>query len=668
MRSLRIRLALLIILAVLTVYTLAVGIVFHEARQAALSANAQRLTDMRDTLKIRIEERFRQAEDDLALTASGLTAMNAVQEFEEAAYLLNPSLDKAAQILRETYISKNPRPPGDSLYSQIHARRHPFFYSLAKKKGLADILISEPVKGFILYSAGKDDLFGRSALEEPLKNAAVGSSFELAVKDGAARPAWVISHEENERAYSAFISAPIKSRDTIIGVLTFRVDDSLVSGILRRFATVNEGFSASMVAGDREFATSGDVIKKPSGEDTVLSASSPLVINGVESALFVETKKEDALAALEELKANIVFGAGVALLAAVLIFYAVSSPIFPKLDELTRAMKTVSKEGTGSVSLAARGSNELSALFAAFDDLRRKTADREHELETKAASLMRYIDNIEKSEAPKKPEPSGKEKLFELQAKESARLAELARARKKEADRLAKELEEARRRLEEMESSRKRFGAMAESELERAGNILNRLASAMSKGAVSGDLIKNARQELEKIRSGLEALPSKPIRASGYILSAPEYIDLVGLADQAVNTARPVAESKGLKLTFESASGEITARGDRKGLGAAMRIMIESAINSFTEGGRLEVSVSASGRMARFELKIFIKGISADSGEGIEHGKESDTLRAIIEAHGGRIIADSEGAKRSYSFEIPTARRPAQGTLPGFDV
>jgi len=150
---------------------------------------------------------------------------------------------------------------------------------------------------------------------------------------------------------------------------------------------------------------------------------------------------------------------------------------------------------------------------------------------------------------------------------------------------------------------------------------------------------------------------------SGRLMLNLDTIDLVELSEQAVLEMQARAEQKGVYVSCH-ADEHVEIQGDRRRLLQLLDNLLSNAVKFTPDGGTVEIRVERTADGATMEV--------LDSGVGIEPGEESRVfdrfyrtpgaikaqvqgtglglfiVRAVVEAHGGRITA---------------ARRPAGGTV-----
>ena len=146
-------------------------------------------------------------------------------------------------------------------------------------------------------------------------------------------------------------------------------------------------------------------------------------------------------------------------------------------------------------------------------------------------------------------------------------------------------------------------------------------------------------------------------------------VDLAALAAESVETARPLAEEKGVTLTLATSPLPLLA-GDRARLAQLLDNLVSNAIKFTPEGGRVDVRASASNGNAILEVRDTGMGIAAEEQEHIferffrtsratEQAIQGTGLglaisKAIVHAHGGAItLASSEGEGATFKVAIP---------------
>jgi signal transduction histidine kinase len=146
-----------------------------------------------------------------------------------------------------------------------------------------------------------------------------------------------------------------------------------------------------------------------------------------------------------------------------------------------------------------------------------------------------------------------------------------------------------------------------------------------------------------------------------------ELIDLVELADDAVESLQPAASAAGITITLRAAEA-VHVHGSAAGLARALRNLIDNGVRHTPPGSAVNVEVTARpdavvrvtdqgpGFPPDFRTRAFERFTRADASRTRTSGGAGLGLaiaRGLVEAHGGRIwIEDS--VHTSVAFSVPT--------------
>jgi signal transduction histidine kinase len=158
---------------------------------------------------------------------------------------------------------------------------------------------------------------------------------------------------------------------------------------------------------------------------------------------------------------------------------------------------------------------------------------------------------------------------------------------------------------------------------------------------------------------------SRMTNGSISLLRSPH--DLRELAARAERMLRPLAEARGLSLEVIVPDTPVAVHADGDRVLQVMSNLVGNAIKFSLAGGRVSVRVEAANGVARVTVRDTGIGIAASE---LEHvfdpfrqvgdadrrgvGLGLPIARGIVEAHGGRISADSEpGVGSAFTFTLP---------------
>jgi signal transduction histidine kinase len=159
---------------------------------------------------------------------------------------------------------------------------------------------------------------------------------------------------------------------------------------------------------------------------------------------------------------------------------------------------------------------------------------------------------------------------------------------------------------------------------------------------------------------------------SGKVTYAKETLDMRELVDSVVPDLKSAADAKGLALTVTAEGDDFAFSGDRMQLTNAVKNLIDNSIK-YTPSGSVEVSLTRADDKVRLTIADTGVGITPEDMQNLftegGHGKESTKINVdstgfglyivknIVEAHHGRVWAESEGAGKGSRFimELPVS-------------
>jgi signal transduction histidine kinase len=142
-------------------------------------------------------------------------------------------------------------------------------------------------------------------------------------------------------------------------------------------------------------------------------------------------------------------------------------------------------------------------------------------------------------------------------------------------------------------------------------------------------------------------------------------IDMIELAKNAYELFSPVAEDKGIEMTFTAPEKQLFSTGNEQRLQRSIANILDNAIKFTPNGGKVTLDIFENNEEIHIELSDTGVGISSENISHIfdrfyrEEKSRSETgnglglslAHSIIHAHGGKIFVSSEKSKGS-SFTI----------------
>jgi PAS domain S-box-containing protein len=246
---------------------------------------------------------------------------------------------------------------------------------------------------------------------------------------------------------------------------------------------------------------------------------------------------------------------------------------------------------------------------------------------------------------------------------------------------LLHELEDQNERLRELDRLKDEFVALVSHELRTPLTSIRGYLELVLDGE-AGDLTDDQRQFLgvvERNAHRLLALVGDLLFLAqvdaGKLSLEMGAVDLASIAAETVETARPLAEEKGVTLTLASSPLPLLA-GDRIRLAQLLDNLVSNGIKFTPSGGRVDVRVRGEQATAVVEVRDTGMGIPADEQEHLfdrffRTSKATEQAipgtglglaisKAIVHAHGGQIaVASDESQGTSFRVALPIRQAEA---------
>jgi two-component system CheB/CheR fusion protein len=163
----------------------------------------------------------------------------------------------------------------------------------------------------------------------------------------------------------------------------------------------------------------------------------------------------------------------------------------------------------------------------------------------------------------------------------------------------------------------------------------------------------------------------------GKISLNQETVSLPAIIDNAVETVRTDAATKGVEIRLQAIDQMLLVEGDRLRLQQIAWNILNNAVKFTPSGGRIEIALNKEGEQAAFVVTDTGQGIDpsflphvfemfrqADGSNIRRHGGMGIGLalvRQLVQLHGGTISAESEGPNRGsrFSVRLPLLRETA---------
>jgi two-component system sensor histidine kinase BaeS len=246
----------------------------------------------------------------------------------------------------------------------------------------------------------------------------------------------------------------------------------------------------------------------------------------------------------------------------------------------------------------------------------------------------------------------------------SARVPEAGSA---ESRLLARSFNQMSARLEATDAQRRSLMADVSHELRTPLAVIQGQLEAIRDGVYPPDPehVEPALHQVAVLERLVEDLRTLALSESGSLRLVREPVDLGALVTEVVESFRATAEASGVRLSTHAATDLPRAWLDPARIGSVVRNLVANALRYTPAGGSVDATVAVAGDSLEVRVHDTGRGIdptllptvferfsrAPDSGGS---GLGLAIARALVEAHGGSIVAQSEpGAGTSMTVRLP---------------
>ena len=264
--------------------------------------------------------------------------------------------------------------------------------------------------------------------------------------------------------------------------------------------------------------------------------------------------------------------------------------------------------------------------------------------------------------------------------RELERLLESERRSRREAEEARREAEGARREAEEASRLKDEFLATLSHELRTPLTAILGWAHMLSTGHITGDdangvyetIERNARAQAQLVDDLLDV--SRII--TGKLRLDVRAVDPATFIDSAIESVRPAAEGKGVRLRKAFEAGTVSITGDPVRLQQVVWNLLTNAIKFTPPGGSIEIGLARAGENVELVVRdtgggiapeflphVFDRFRQADGRITRRHGGLGlglSIVRHLVELHGGTVSAESEGEGHGATFTVSLPSAPTR--------
>jgi len=537
--------------------------------------------------------------------------------------------------------------PDNTTYSRLHHKYHPIIRSFLEKFEYYDIFLAEPETGHIVYAVLKEVDYTTSLLTGPYSNTNFARAFKSALSATDKDYVALVDFEQYEPSYNfpaSFIASPIYDGNEKVGVLLFQVPVDKINNIMtssQRWADVGLGASGEsyLVASDytlrndsrlliddevdyfqtlkdgdfsdelidnikaagtsilfqpvRTKGTAAAIGAKATGFDIfpdyrnvpVLSAYTPVEIEGLEWVLMAEMDEAEAFAAVYTLRNIVVIIAVVIAALVVFIAIAVSRSFTNPIHELMMGM-TALGEGDLTAAVKVETRDEFGTMSNSFNEASGKLRDVLRQI----LSSSGQVENV------------------------STQISSAS-------EQLAAGAEEQQSQLSEVATTMEEMSAMI---LEASKNANETRQNAQHAGTIASQ----GRDVISKTVSGFETVVNTVEQAAKQIQELSKHSEEIGNVIQVIDDIADQTNLLALNASIEAARAGEAGHGFSV-VADEVRKLAERTVNATGEIGKMIESIQGDIQDAVSSMEV----IQSQSRDGLDLVGQSDrSLQEISEA------------------------------------
>lgn len=239
-----------------------------------------------------------------------------------------------------------------------------------------------------------------------------------------------------------------------------------------------------------------------------------------------------------------------------------------------------------------------------------------------------------------------------------------------------------RDRADDAVKSRDDFLALVSHDIRNLlGGLAMSAASLLSIKGEAGPVVRREAERIQRYTARMNRLVGDLLDLAsieaGRLAVVPSRHDAIELLRETQDVFQPIATTKGISIRTEVKAGTLLARYDHERILQVLANLVGNAIKFTPPGGRVDLAVEPIASEIRFMVSDTGCGIASDERGAIfekfwQTTRERSSLgiglyisRCIVEAHGGRIWAESQLGKGStFYFTLPPASAASPESSP----
>lgn len=343
--------------------------------KAAIKASENKLEAITQARFQAVNDYLASIEQDMRALSQSDYVRQALNDFRGGWAMLQGD---RTEYLQQQYIENNPNPLGEkhnldyapdgSIYSQVHAKYHPWFRHFLTLRDYYDIFLISP-EGDVVFTVFKELDYATNLYNGEWKDTDLANIFKMAKANAGKEDVSFVDFKPYAPSYGApasFISAAVMQNNNLMGVLVFQMPIARINAVTAPPSSMGKTANMYLVGTDMLMRTQGteegDVILKQSvdeegvkralegetgtgiemdshtGDMAVLSFT-PIDFLGTRWAMVAEVSMQEMMEPIKRMEKALFIGIMLTLLAISILSYFFARNVVNTISSMVSAMK-----------------------------------------------------------------------------------------------------------------------------------------------------------------------------------------------------------------------------------------------------------------------------------------------------------------------------------------
>jgi len=431
----------IILTLMVTICSFTIGfLIINAASKQALNSSKTKLVALKESKVAGLYAYLDSIKEDLSITSENEYVIEALLDFKNGWRDLVSQEKNPTEELQDLYITSNPHPTGQkeklafandgSLYSQHHAKYHPWFRHFLESRDYYDIFLFD-TKGNLVYSVFKELDYATNVNTGQWKDSDLGNAFRAARNNptrGYQQFFDFKPYAPSHGAAASFMSQPLLNNEgEFLGVLIFQMPIGRINEVMQLSPGLSDEGESYIVGddylmrSDSRFQEESTILKTKISEDVaqkalkgekgthittdhrgveVLSAYAPFKYFDTNWGIIVEDSMDSVMAPIKKMKFYLFLELIAAVFVMTIIGIFVARRLSKPISTMAKTMNILAEgdynvdEASSNVNSVASAAEELTASISEISSQVSQSANIAAEAKEKAHKTSNNVQML----------------------------------------------------------------------------------------------------------------------------------------------------------------------------------------------------------------------------------------------------------------------------------